>query len=153
MKPAHSQKVDGRRAGTGQKGVVAVELALMLPILLLFLAVTVDLGLLMREHQILQNAAREGARMSSLPRNQVGPWNPAADLDTIRQRVVDYLAEEGITISTADVDVVQDRLINLAATSVTASEVSVSYARDPLIGFVLPGPVTLSGEAVFKNLY
>lgn len=142
-----------RRSGRNlEKGVVAIELALMLPVLLVFLVAIVDLGLLLREHQILQNAAREGARMSSLPRNDVDS-NSSASLATIQQRVVDYLAEEGITIAVGDVTVNQNRLVTIGAISVTVSDVSVAYTRDPLIGFLSGGPVNLSAQATFRNLY
>ncbi len=42
------------------KGVIAAEFALMMPILLVTFLGAVDLALILREHQVLQNAAREG---------------------------------------------------------------------------------------------
>jgi Flp pilus assembly protein TadG len=144
MKRVHKTHVKTNR--NPENGVIAVELAIMLPILLVFLVAIVDLGLLLREHQILQNAAREGARMSSLPRN-------SGNLGTVQQRVVDYLAEEGIAINAASVTVVQNRQIPVGALTIRGSEVTVAYTRDPLIGFLAAGPVNLSAQAVFRNLY
>ena len=51
--------------GWGETGNVVVELALVLPLLLLMLAGIVDLGTLYWEKQILTNAAGEGARVAS----------------------------------------------------------------------------------------
>lgn len=45
-----------------QKGVAAVELALILPILLLIIFGIIEFGLLMYNKQVLTNASREGAR-------------------------------------------------------------------------------------------
>lgn len=136
-----------------EKGAVAVELALMLPILVAFFVVIVDLGLFLREHQIIENAAREGARLSALPRNQVASWNPDASLATVQQRVVDYLAEEGITIDPSAVDVNQSFPVVVAGQTPTASVVTVTYQRTPLSGFFSSDPVPLSARAVFRNLY
>jgi Flp pilus assembly protein TadG len=144
-------KVQTRFGRSPEKGAIAVELALMLPLLLVFFVGIVDMGLLIREHQILQNAAREGARMSSLPRNQAAPQTTGS-LATIQDRVVDYLAEEGITIVAADVTVSQNRDVFVNGVAVSVSDVSVSYVRAPLIG-LLSGPVSLSAQATFRNLY
>ena len=140
-------------AAQSQRGAVVVEMALILPFLLLLLVGTIDVSLLLREHQLLQNGAREGARISAQPANQVGPLNPTASLATIRQRVVDYLAEEGITILASDVTVNQGHTLIISGITVRASEVTVTYPRSPLIGFLTPGPVTLSVRSVFRNLY
>ena len=49
------------------RGAAAVEMALVLPVLLLVLGGIVDLGRAMYGQIIVSNAAREGARMASLP--------------------------------------------------------------------------------------
>ena len=138
---------------TGEKGAVVVELALMLPLLVALLVTIVDMGLLLREHQIVENAAREGARLSSLPKNQVAPWNPDAAMSTVQERVVDYLAEEGITIDVTAVQLDQGHPVVVGGQTLTASAVTVTYQRTPLIGFVTSAPVTLSARAIFRNLY
>ena len=46
----------------GQKGVSAIEFAILLPILLLLLFGAVEFGLLLYNQQVLTNASREGAR-------------------------------------------------------------------------------------------
>jgi len=53
---------DGRERGAG-----LIELALVLPMLLLMFAAIVDFGLLFQRYAVISNAAREGARIAVLP--------------------------------------------------------------------------------------
>ncbi len=50
-----------------EEGAILVEMAFVLPILALIFIIIIDGGLAIREHQLLQNAAREAARFASLP--------------------------------------------------------------------------------------
>jgi Flp pilus assembly protein TadG len=139
-----------------ERGVVAVELAMMLPLLVVCFLTIIDLSLVIHEHQILQNAAREAARFSALPRNQIGPLNPVASANAVRQRVIDYCAERSITVPVGDISVSQQHPINVGALTVMGSEVTVSYTRPLLVAgapFLPVGNVVLSGRAVFRNLY
>ena len=45
-----------------ERGAVAVEFALLLPVVLLILFGTIDFGMMMYGREIVTNAAREGAR-------------------------------------------------------------------------------------------
>src|SRR5215831_6843124 len=83
-----------------QRGSAAIELCLMLPILAMFVLGATDIGMIVREHQLLQNAAREGARFSALPANQIG-ISPGATPEKIRDKVINYLAQENITITSS----------------------------------------------------
>ena len=141
---------------SAQRGTVLVELAIILPFLVTVFLISVDLGIILREHQILQNAAREGARFSSLPQNRVTPINPTATVAAIQQRVVDYLAQENITVSTASVTVNQQYPITIGGMTVQGSQITVTYARSLLVAGapLLPaGQITLKGQSVFRNLY
>ena len=138
----------------GTTGVAVVELAAMLPLLVLIIITIIDMGLVLREHQILQNAAREGARFSALPLNQVGPVNPSASIAAIQQRVTNYLAEENVTAPANSITVNQQFPISIAGYTVYGSEVTITYERALLVaGFFPPGKVTLTGRSVFRNLY
>src|SRR5918995_4864861 len=55
-----------RRFTRSERGAVAVEMALVLPILLLCIAGIIDLGRLFFVQTMATNAAREGARMKAL---------------------------------------------------------------------------------------
>jgi hypothetical protein len=136
--------------------------------------VIIDLGLLVREHQILQNAAREGARFSVLQENCLvcSPANcsdcpgnscsstcrsQAQITADLKQRVIDYLSLNGITIAASDITIDQAYLITISSgTTITGSLVTVSYNRTLLIpgAPVLPFTgATLTGRVAFRNLY
>ena len=139
-----------------QRGTVLVEFAIVLPLLALILLVIVDLGLVLREHQILQNAAREGARFSSLPANWVSPKNPNATTASIQQVVINYLAQENISVTADQITVNQQYPINVGTSTVYGSHVTVSYIRSlllPAVPLLPAGQVTLTGESTFRNLY
>jgi Flp pilus assembly protein TadG len=141
---------------SAQRGTVLVELAIILPFLVTVFLIAVDLGIILREHQILQNAAREGARFSALPQNRVTPINPTATVDAIQQRVVDYLAQENITVAKASVTVNQQYPITIGGLTVQGSQITVTYPRSLLVTGtpLLPaGQITLTGQSVFRNLY
>jgi len=137
-----------RRTPCGERGAVLVEFALALPVLLVLIAGTVDLGLALHKYQAVTNAAREGARMAILP------GYSAAD---VQGRVADYLAASGIREPpTATV-----RLMSLmppsGATFTTMSvEVRVAHAFSflgPLARLVRAdfGTVTLTSTAVMRT--
>jgi Flp pilus assembly protein TadG len=141
-----------------ERGVVAVEFAIILPLLALMLIGIIEGGLMARDHQILQNAAREGARFSSLGPNRMKDVPNAASIEAvIKNRVVAYLAGEGITVNAGDISVDQQYPISIGGgMTAMASEVTVNYVRPA----VLPGAdlfnldvVQLNGAGVFRNFY
>ncbi len=140
---------------SGEQGAVLVEMAFALPLLALIFVSLLDLGLMIREYQVLQNAAREGTRYSVTPSNQISikpTTEQAAALSDIQNRVVQYCAEERITIAAANVTVNQA----YGWPAACQSEITVTYTR-PL--FLLGRPflpfsaITLTGRSVFQNLY
>ena len=159
-----------------EQGSVIVELALMLPLLAIFILGSTDIGIIIREHQVLQNAAREGARFSALPANQIDAvLNPSATPESIRDRVINYLSQENITIAssscTADASVPKQwncgaitirqqfpipMVVNGSNLTDYGSSVAVTYDR----GFLFSGgslfkfnSISLNGNSVFHNLY
>lgn len=85
---AHSL-VDTRRRPQ-ETGNVTLELALVLPLLLLILAGTLDIGMLLWKKQILTNASREGAR-AAIAANMSG--KPEKTEAQIRSLVQNYLTK------------------------------------------------------------
>ena len=140
MRPVH---INSRRS---QRGVVLVEFAMILPLLTFLLMGIFYFGLLLREHQILQNAAREGARFASLPQN-------AGLVTEVQSVVTSYLANEKITVSASKVTVDQNYSIDLGDVVASGTRITVSYSRSLPLGTALFGPVNLTGQAVFRNLY
>ena len=133
-----------------------VEFALMLPLLALIILVIVDLGWVLRETQILENAAREGARYSAQPLNKIGSTLPNVTVAQIKQVVIDYCAQENITVAASDITINQSFQMPVAGYTMTGSEVIITYQRQ----FLLPGTgllpssqMTLVGRAVIRNLY
>ena len=162
-------------SGARHRGSVIVELALMLPLLAILILGATDLGIIIREHQILQNAAREGARFSAQPVNNIDSSNPTATANSIRDKVIDYLAQERITVASTDctadgtipkqwncgdITIRQQHPIPTIVGGVTitdyGSSVAVTYDRS----FLFKGgslfqfnTVSLNGNSVFHNLY
>ncbi|HEY3127906.1 MAG TPA: TadE/TadG family type IV pilus assembly protein [Acidobacteriota bacterium] len=138
-----------------ERGTALVEFALVLPILALLFVIVIDLGLVLRDYQVLQDAAREGARFSALPKNWMDGQNPAATEQVIKQRVIDYLQQQRITVTAPNITI--DQLFPIPMGTITGygSKVTVSYTRSFLVGAsLLPvGQLTLIGSAVYRNLY
>lgn len=72
----------------GERGAELIEMAIVLPILLLVFAAIVDFGFLFQRYEAVTNAAREGARVAVLPNYT------QAD---VQARVQNYLAASGLT--------------------------------------------------------
>ncbi len=58
-------KLHNRRGHLGESGVAALELALILPLVLMMTFATVDLGMLIQARLVLTNVAREGGSLAS----------------------------------------------------------------------------------------
>ena len=156
MKRVHNSVYRKSSTATRERGVVMVEFAMMLPLLVIIFVTIIDLGVLLHEHQVLQNAVREGARFSILPMNQIGPLNPTATVNGIKQRVIDYCEGENVTVLLGDITVSQQHPITVGADTIMATEVTVSYTRQLLIAgapFLPVGDIVLSGNSVFRNFY
>ncbi len=85
-----SKAARGRDAG----GSVIIELALVLPFLLLVIAGIVDLGLLYWEMHVITNASREGARAAAKSKVTTDPAKPSPakeEIVTVEKIVQDYL--------------------------------------------------------------
>ena len=151
MRRVHNKKTSGDKSG--HNGAVLVEMAFMLPLLALIFLCIIDLGLVIREYQVLQNAAREAARFSAQPKNQIAMApNPAAKLTEIQQFAATYAAQENVSINLGDITVNQ----TFAIPGNCGSEITITYARSFFVLGVpiLPtGSVTLTGRSVFYNLY
>ena len=137
-----------------ERGAVIVELAIVLPFFALLIVGIVSFGLILREFAVLQNGAREGARLSVLPEYEIAmSTDPTATRNAIKQRVVDYVGAEGITIDPANVTVDQTSTTVDVGGGVLAraSHITVSYTRAMLFS-IFPS-VTLKGDATWRNLY
>jgi Flp pilus assembly protein TadG len=145
------------RARETQKGVAAVELAIVLPLFCILLLGILEIGGMARDHQALQNAAREGARFSAMSANRTtGVTNSATVMATIKNRIIAYLANEKITVTSGNIVVNQAYPLTLGGVSANGSEITITYTRPilfPGINGWIPLNTTLQGKAVFRNFY
>jgi Flp pilus assembly protein TadG len=140
------------KKGPGEKGSVLMELALVLPLLILIVMLVLEGSKLVRTHQVLNNAAREGARLSVLQENQ----GATADVTT---EVINYASQNGVPLAAGDITINQSALIAMpSGVSISASQVTVThnYTMSYLSVFTflgVPGTYTLRGSAEFRNFY
>ena len=140
------------KKGPGEKGSVLMELALVLPLLILIVMLVLEGSKLVRTHQVLNNAAREGARLSVQPENQ----GVTADITT---EVINYASQNGVPLAAGDVTINQSAQIAMpSGVSISASQVTVThnYTMSYLSVFTflgVPGTYTLRGSAEFRNFY
>ena len=87
------------RRGAGERGVNLIEMALVLPLLLLLLAGVVDLGRAFYTYVSLTNAVREGARFASkLPYDDNEGAIVALVVARVREEPRQSVPEESITV-------------------------------------------------------
>ncbi len=130
-----------------ESGAELIEFALVLPILLMICAAIIDFGFLFRSWETVTNAAREGARVGSLPSYQ--------DADVV-DRVELYMAAAGFTQT--PVTAVSSAALVTAAGTMTVRSVTVTMTHDFLIlkGFAAFfggnfGTVPLTARAVMRT--
>lgn len=136
-----------------QRGSVLVETAITLPLVLLVAVAIFDLGRAFQTWQVLTNAAREGARMATLP---------GAAVPDVQTRVHDYL-QSGMVANPAAVNVTVNRgaTLSVNGAAVSASAVLVEYPfQFMVLGQVarllqpagtLGAPLTMRASAVMRN--
>jgi Flp pilus assembly protein TadG len=109
-----------RRNWRSETGAELVEFALTLPLLLLVIFGIIDFGFLFQRYEIITNAAREGARLATLP-------DYGADLETnVTSRVNQYLLAADLDPADADVSVTPGTIV-IAGKNVCTYEVRVTY--------------------------
>jgi Flp pilus assembly protein TadG len=147
----------------GERGTQLVEFALVLPFLLFMgMFVTEGAGFL-RMHQVLNNAAREGARLSTLPENKCAD-SACSTNPTIQNAVLYYLCANAVsnqncsgptvtvTINQA-VPVPDANGVNMNTSVVTVSRPYGLPLISSVPGFGVPTSITLTVSTQFRNFY
>lgn len=134
--PAASTGIDGRQ---GQRGQALVELAIVLPILLLLIMAIIDFGRVFHGYLAVTTAAREGARQAALGATDVEIQETALQAAT-------PLAPEllGVVVTPA----------YGARYPGTNIEVRVNYQMSiltPIMQSIFPNPYIVTGQAVMKK--
>jgi Flp pilus assembly protein TadG len=136
----------------GDAGTQVVEFALILPLLAFIVMVICEGAEMIRTHQVINNAAREGARLSAQSENR-NASGPAA----IQQAVINYAANNKVAITTSQVQVDQNKMIlQPSGIAISASRVVVTinyqlHILPKLPGSSAPNVVPLGGSAEFRN--
>lgn len=127
----------------GQKGSVAVEFALVLPVFLLLLFAVIELGSAWYYKQMLVSASREGARMASLLNDSTN--GSAQVVSTVKS----YLTQSGFpgspSVSVTGAD---------GAAGTTVQVVASSNYQMPVLGQLVSSSfanMTLSGTTVMRH--
>ena len=140
-----------------ERGAAMIEAALTLPLVLLLSVSVYEFGRAFQYWQVLTNAAREGARIASLP----------GSADTaIETRVENYIEAGQLPIPEGlDVDIVHDDQISIgpdAGDTASASTVTVAYPFEfvvlkPLMNLVAGGGsfgsnmITMHSSVTMRN--
>jgi len=152
---------------SSESGVEIVEFAVVLP-LLLFLALAVSEGAgMIRAHQVVNNAAREGVRIAVLPENSPSTTGVVGGLPpSVNDQVVKYIKNNGVYGTGAGQCIPQvDGQQNLVMPDgpggtvyMTTSRVNITCPYTlkylPHIpGFGINPTIALRGTATFRNFY
>ncbi len=131
-----------------ERGVVAVEFALILPLLLILLLGMVEVSLMLYDQAIITNASREGARAGIVLRS------PKLSVAEIQAVALAYSENSLVSLGSAappvvTVDQAPDPVFS---TSLTVS-VAYAYSGFGLVGLLttLTGPIQLNATSVMKN--
>lgn len=129
------------RRRSPETGAEILELALILPILLLVIGAIMDFGFLFLRFEVVTNAAREGARLGVLP------GYAAVD---VQGRVANYLAAGGLTEVAPAADVVYaTEELTPGGLIVGVVTVNVQYPSE----FFFLGPLaTLVGGGAYADI-
>lgn len=118
-----------------ESGQSIVEFALVLPVLMLIVVGIVEFGWLFNGKITLTSAAREGARVAAIVKNETtatAAINETADLS-------------GLTVTLIDYDYIAG-----GPNSVNRVKVSVEGRMNPLVGLFITGPVDMESEAFMR---
>ncbi|HWR37107.1 MAG TPA: TadE/TadG family type IV pilus assembly protein [Clostridia bacterium] len=162
-----------------QRGTQLVEMAIALPILLIISVIIYEGGRMILLHEVLNNAAREGARLSILEQNKYPvdcsagcACPPECVEQQLKNAVMAYAARNGISdLTSAQITVRQDCQVPLTAPTtylgcsttcstggcMTASQISIQYQYTykylPSLHAGVPATVAIGTQAEFRNMY
>jgi Flp pilus assembly protein TadG len=128
-----------------ERGAVAAEFALLLPVFMILLFGTIEFGMIMYSRELITNASREGARAGII---QVSPKPTAGTITTI---ATTYLTGTGINLADVTVAVTGAGGANPATLTVAAT-----YQYRWLIPYIptvlgLPRPLPLTGQTIMRH--
>lgn len=128
-----------------ERGQALAEFALVLPLVLLFIAGIVELGRAWNIKQVVTDAAREGARYTVVQ-------DASVDADDVEAKIMERLALSSIETATIDIDPIADWRVGGQPMTVTVA----TPFKMGLVGALLkwtgaPSVVTISTQATMRN--
>ncbi|WP_434718334.1 TadE/TadG family type IV pilus assembly protein [Paraburkholderia sp. A1BS-2L] len=147
QKRGYRRRVPAIRLKESQKGVAAVEFAIVLPVLLLILFGIVELGIGLYDKAVITNASREGARAGVVLKT------PKPSSDDVKGVVTRYTSNYLMTFGQQNTPAVTTT--GTGGTFGQPLSVTVTYQYNGLgLGQILSaitGPITLSATTVMNN--
>ncbi len=162
----------GRR---GERGTQIAEFALVLPLLVFLVLVVTEGAAFVRVHQIVNNAAREGARIASLPENDPATYGTGAIVNAVNYYAfcngVDLTGNNGNglaacagsvppmkTCAQPGVTVAPQAVVDAGGITTDLYKVTVRCGYTltylPKLQWVnVPNTINLTGSAAFRKLY
>jgi len=129
------------------QGQGLVELALVLPILLLVVFGVLDLGRMFFATTTLTNAAREGVRYLTLYPDDIS--NELGTFLGVKTATIDEANYAGLSVNDSQVTVTCSNVdTDDFCDSGTPATVTVTYDFDLILGWILPTPITITRSAV-----
>jgi Flp pilus assembly protein TadG len=142
-----------RTRSKSDRGAEIIELAMVTPIFALLIAGMFDFGFLFRNWEVVTNAAREGARLGSLP-----DYTCSSTAPDVKDRVTQYMASSGITNSASYTVNLNTTTVTTAAGTFNACRVIVELTQPlptlSVIGAITGGTfgsVAVRGAAVMRT--
>jgi Flp pilus assembly protein TadG len=136
--------------GRGQRresGAVAVEFALLLPVLLLILIGTIQFGIVYSEYQVMEGAAREGARCAAVQAAGFADCDPVARVDAALPAGYTRTGDVAISVEGGGAACTEDTV---------GQNVTVSWEQEFSLGLLgnlvpgLPDTVTRTVQGTFR---
>lgn len=130
-----------QRFRKNDKGVAAVEFALIAPILILLVLGIIEFGWLFNGWITINGAAREGARVATVLR-------VFEDIEGVSwQGYIEEAVKEHATPFFSESDVSSTATLSESDSRIT---VRARGTMQPLVGFFVTGPQSLQGEAIMR---
>jgi Flp pilus assembly protein TadG len=146
-----------------ERGTQLLEFAIVMPVAVLLFFVVTEGSLMVRTHQLINNAAREGSRLCAADGNAGVCTSTTSNTNPIVVQVKQYLTTAGTNIDTSNVTVQIESPVNVPYTSGGATvnmqtnivRVTYPYTLKYLPAFsagLISPTFNLRAKAQFRNL-
>ena len=139
-------KTVGKRPRRPDSGEALLEMALVLPILLVLSMGMLDFGRAFHAKSVLDQAAREGARVAVVSGTpQTGP-----DVAAVQTRVATFMTLSGFTTGVGTPSVSEDPTTKMVTVQVTYTFQFVTPGLFQLLGANYGNTITMTGKSAMR---